>query len=320
MPIAWSTRRPAPGDVLHQRLRALRVGRHRLSAARRPRFLQERRACIAGAAPRHPQAPCRHRHQRQPIVERYYQHRAIRRSAETFESHRQRRALLVMATGAGKTRTVIALADLLMRANWAKRILFLADRTALVRQAVNAFKAHLPAAAPVNLLTDKATEGRIYVSTYPTMMGLIEEMQDGPQRRFGLGHFDLDRHRRGTPLIYRKYGAIFDYFDSPARRPDRHAEGRNRPQHLQPVPARRRRADRRLLAEEAVNDGYLVPMRPSPFRSSSSATASAITLYREDEKETWDAAEWDEDGAGRPSEWTRRRVNNWLFNADTVDR
>ena len=60
-----------------------------------------------------------------------------------------------MATGAGKTRTVIALADLLMRANWAKRVLFLADRTALVNQAVNAFKAHLPDSAPVNLVTER---------------------------------------------------------------------------------------------------------------------------------------------------------------------
>jgi type I restriction enzyme, R subunit len=88
------------------------------------------------------------------IVERFYQERAIRRVAEAFERDKQRKALLVMATGAGKTRTVIALADLLMRANWVKRVLFLADRKVLVRQAVNAFKAHLPGAATVNLLED----------------------------------------------------------------------------------------------------------------------------------------------------------------------
>ena len=82
-----------------------------------------------------------------------------------------------MATGSGKTRTVIALIDLLMRANWAKRALFLADRVALVNQAVKAFKAHLPASAPVNLVTEKRREGACYVSTYPTMMGLIDEMR-----------------------------------------------------------------------------------------------------------------------------------------------
>ena len=66
-----------------------------------------------------------------------------------------------------------------MRCNWVKRVLFLADRVALVKQAVNAFKKHLPASSPVNLVTEKDTEGRVYVSTYPTMMRLIDEAQDG---------------------------------------------------------------------------------------------------------------------------------------------
>jgi len=74
------------------------------------------------------------------IVERYYQTRAIGRIAEAFEKDHDRKALIVMATCAGKTRTVIALCDLLMRCNWAKRILFPADRVALVRQAVNAYE------------------------------------------------------------------------------------------------------------------------------------------------------------------------------------
>src|SRR5690606_3673252 len=100
-----------------------------------------------------------------------------------------RKALLVMATGSGKTRTVIALSDLLMRANWAKRILFLADRVALVNQATNAYKKFLPNTAPVNLVTDKNTQGRVYVSTYPTMMGLINETKNGGVRQFGPGHF-----------------------------------------------------------------------------------------------------------------------------------
>lgn len=100
------------------------------------------------------------------IVERFYQKRCIRRICEAFEWDHDRKALVVMATGGGKTRAVIALCDLLMRCNWVKRVLFLADRVALVKQAVNAFKTHLPAASPVNLVTDKETEGRVYVSTY----------------------------------------------------------------------------------------------------------------------------------------------------------
>ncbi|CCM65194.1 putative restriction endonuclease domain protein [Candidatus Microthrix parvicella RN1] len=104
------------------------------------------------------------------IVERYYQKRAIRAIGEHFEADKQRRALVVMATGASKTRTVVALADLLMRANLVKRVLFLADRQELVKQAVNAFKTHLPDSAPVNLLTEGDVDGRVYVSTYQTMM------------------------------------------------------------------------------------------------------------------------------------------------------
>ena len=87
------------------------------------------------------------------IVDRYYQTRGVRRIGEAFEIDRDRKTLVVQATGGGKTRTVIALSDLLMRCNWAKRVLFLADRVALVNQAVNAFKKHLPEASPVNLVT-----------------------------------------------------------------------------------------------------------------------------------------------------------------------
>ena len=147
------------------------------------------------------------------IVERYYQKRAIVRVGEAFEKDKDRRALLVMATGAGKTRTVIALVDLLMRCNWVKRALFLADRVALVNQACNAFKAHLPDAAPVNLVTEKETEGRVYVSTYPTMMGLIDDTKDG-LRRFGPGHFDLIVIDEAHRSVFQKYKAIFEYFDS----------------------------------------------------------------------------------------------------------
>lgn len=82
-----------------------------------------------------------------------------------------------------------------------------------MNQAVNAFKAHLPHVAPVNLVTDKATEGRVYVSTYPTMVGLIDEVQNGV-RRFGPGHFDLIVIDEAHRSVYRKYRAIFDYFDS----------------------------------------------------------------------------------------------------------
>ena len=146
------------------------------------------------------------------IVERYYQKRAIGSIGEQFAQTR-RKALLVMATGSGKTRTAIALADLLQRAGWVKRALFLADRVSLVNQAIAAFKAHLPESSPVNLVTEKDKAGRVYVSTYPTMMGLIDET-NGNEARFSVGHFDLVIIDEAHRSVYEKYGAIFRYFDS----------------------------------------------------------------------------------------------------------
>ncbi|MFI2478493.1 DEAD/DEAH box helicase family protein [Nocardia xishanensis] len=148
------------------------------------------------------------------IVNRHYQKRAIQRIGEAFEKDKQRQALLVMATGTGKTRTVIALVDQMIRAGWVKRVLFLADRQVLVSQATNAFKKHLPSVPAVNLLTEKDSNARVYVSTYPTMLNLINEVDDTKQRRFGPGYFDLvvidETHRS----VYQKYGVIFEHFDS----------------------------------------------------------------------------------------------------------
>ena len=109
--------------------------------------------------------------------------------------------------------TAIALVDLLQRAGWVKRALFLADRVSLVNQAVSAFKTHLPASSPVNLVTEKDKEGRVYVCTYPTMMGLIDETE-GNEARFSAGHFDLVIIDEAHRSVYQKYGAIFSYFDS----------------------------------------------------------------------------------------------------------
>ncbi|NDG51348.1 MAG: DEAD/DEAH box helicase, partial [Rhodospirillales bacterium] len=252
------------------------------------------------------------------IVERHYQTRAIRRIGESFEDHNQRRALVVMATGAGKTRTVIALADVLMRCNWAKRILFLADRVALVKQAVNAFKRHLPEAAPVNLVTDKAAQGRVYVSTYPTMMSLIEE-RDGGGRRFGPGHFDLIIVDEAHRSIYKKYGAIFDWFDSllvgltatPKDEIDRNTYRLFNLEDGVPTDV--------YTLEEAVRDRHLRPMKAVSVPLRFVRQGITYDALSEEEKEEWDAAEWDEEG-GPPDEVDAQAVNTWLFNKDTVDK
>ena len=252
------------------------------------------------------------------IVERHYQQRGIRRIGETFERDRQRRALVVMATGAGKTRTVIALVDQLQRANWVKRVLFLADRVALVRQAANAFKLHLPDAAAVNLVTDKATEGRVYVSTYPTMMGLINESQDG-LRRFGVGHFDLIIVDEAHRSIYQKYRAIFSYFDAllvgltatPKDEVDHNTYSLFGLEDGVPTDA--------YGLEDAIAEGYLVPPRAVSVPLKFQREGIRYAELSDAEKEQWDELEWSEEGDA-PDEVDAEAVNKWLFNTDTVDK
>jgi type I restriction enzyme R subunit len=252
------------------------------------------------------------------IVERYYQTRAIRRIGEALEKDNDRRALLVMATGAGKTRTVIALCDLLMRRNWVKRVLFLADRVALVNQAIRAFKAHLPSAAPVNLVTEKNTEGRVYVSTYPTMMNLIEDAAAG-QRRFGPGHFDLVIIDEAHRSVYQKYGAIFDYFDSllvglTATPRDESDRDTYKLFGLEPgVPTDAYELD------DAVADGFLVPARSVSVPLRFQREGIRYDDLSEEEKTEWDALEWNEEGQA-PDRVEAEAVNRWLFNEDTVDK
>ena len=180
------------------------------------------------------------------IVERYYQKRAIGSIGEHFAKAR-RKALLVMATGTGKTRTAIALVDLLQRAGWVKRALFLADRVSLVNQAVGAFKAHLPESSPVNLVTEKDKAGRVYVCTYPTMMGLIDETkgQRSALRRWALRSGD---HRRGASFGLPEVRRDLPLLRLAARRPDRDAERGGRPEHLRALRPGAGRADRCLRA------------------------------------------------------------------------
>lgn len=252
------------------------------------------------------------------IVERYYQTRAIRRVSASFETDKQRKALLVMATGAGKTRTVIALADVLIRCNWVKRVLFLADRIALVNQAVGAFKKFLPESSPVNLVTEKTTEGRVYVSTYQTMMGLIDDATDG-QRKFGVGHFDLIIIDEAHRSVYRKFGAIFDYFDSllvgltatPKDEIDHNTYGLFDLESGVPTDA--------YGLDEAVADKHLVAPVTISVPLKFQREGIKYSDLSEDEKDEWDALEWSEDGS-IPTAVEAAAINQWLFNVDTVDK
>lgn len=257
------------------------------------------------------------------IVERFYQHRAIRRVGQAFES-KQRRALLVMATGSGKTRTVIALIDQLMKANWVKRVLFLADRVALVKQAHGAFKAHLGSAPSANLLQshdpnqNNHTTARVCLSTYPTMMGLIDEMKGG-EKRFGSGHFDLIVIDEAHRSVYRKYRAIFEYFDgllvgltaTPRDEIDRDTYSLFQLERGVPTDS--------YDLDDAVADGYLVPPKGISVPLRFQREGIAYDNLSDEEKDAWDALEWSDEG-DTPDHVDANDLNKWLFNIDTVDK
>jgi len=255
------------------------------------------------------------------IVERVYQIRAIRRIGESFERDRFRKALVVMATGAGKTRTVIALVDQLTKANWVKRVLFLADRTALVNQAVGAFKTHLKDLSPVNLVTERHSDGRVFFSTYQTMIGLIDQQEEG-ERLFGPGHFDLVVIDEAHRSVYMKYGAIFEYFDSllvgltatPKDEVDKNTYRLFELEEGVPTDV--------YGLEDAVKDGFLVPPRAVSVPLKLPSEGIVYDQLSDEEKEQFDLTDWKErsDQVKESKRVEGSAVNKWLFNIDTVDK
>lgn len=145
------------------------------------------------------------------IAGREYQIRAIRSVMEAIERKR-RKFLMVMATGTGKTRTTIAMVEALMRGGWAERVLFLVDRIALKDQAIDAFKEHLPHEPywPHPEEKEIATDRRIYVSTYPTMLNVIQQEGHLLSPHF----FDLIVIDESHRSIYNTYQEILNYFDA----------------------------------------------------------------------------------------------------------
>lgn len=149
------------------------------------------------------------------ITDRYYQKEAIRAVCGQIEQG-FRKHLLVMATGTGKTRTASSLTDVLSRGKWITNILFLADRTALVKQAKDDFKRYLPDMSLCNLCSNKDDRNaRIVFSTYPTILNAIDDTKSKDGRQlFAPAHFDLIIIDESHRSIFKKYRAIFEYFDA----------------------------------------------------------------------------------------------------------
>lgn len=263
------------------------------------------------------------------IIERSYQLEAVKRVAETLVTTqnntlrgKNRKALLVMATGSGKTRTAAAIVDMFTKCNWAKRVLFLADRNALVKQAKNAFKEHLPHLSAVDLTKEKEEVGtRVVFSTYPTILNKIDSLKSEDERFYGIGHFDVIIIDEAHRSVYQKYQAIFDYFDAiligltatPKKDIDKNTYSLFEIED--DVPTFSYELDRAVAEKHLVPPkAYKVPVKfPRKGVKYSELSEKDKRRYEElfgvpgDEKET-----------GVP-EITKTQVNSFLFNDDTVD-
>lgn len=261
------------------------------------------------------------------IAGRYYQKEGIQRTMERFSKENQRAALLVMATGSGKTRTAIAAVDILLKHNWVKRALFLADRTALVSQAKKNFIKLLPHASAVNLSDPKSkdTENektRLVFSTYHTMMNLVDERKNDQSRRFGPNYFDLIIIDEAHRSVYQRFGAIFQYFDSlllgltatPKAEVDKNTYSLFNLADDVPTYA--------YELEQAVNDGFLVPPKAVSVPLKFQREGIHYDDLSDEEKAEWEseAGFFDEETGQMREDVDAAELNQWLFNINTVEK
>ena len=254
------------------------------------------------------------------ITNRYYQHEAIRKVAEALEK-KHREALLVMATGTGKTRVSASIIDFLSKANWVKRVLFLADRTALVHQAKTNLNDYLPNLPAVDLTKEKEDESsRIVFSTYQTMINQIDGQMDGNRRMYGVGHFDLIIFDEIHRSVYNRYRHIFNYFDglrlgltaTPKSETDRDTYGLFNLEPQNPTYA--------YELEQAVNDKFLVPPRAMSVPVKFQRKGIKYAELSDEEKLKYEEEFADPITGEFPDEIDSGALNKWLFNTDTVDK
>ncbi len=253
------------------------------------------------------------------IAGRFYQIEAIKRVVEWFQKENQRKSLIVMATGTGKTRLATSLVDILTKANWVKRVLFLADRNALVTQAKNKFGEFLVNLPMVDITKDKENiKSRIIFSTYPTIMNLIDGKQNG-EKIYNVGHFDLVIVDEAHRSVYNKYRGIFDYFDAmmigltatPKEDVDHNTYNLFDASDGNPTFA--------YELNTAVSDEYLVPPRAMSVPIKFPREGIRYNELSEEEKTKYEETFLDEESGLIPDEIDAEALNEWLFNSYTVD-
>lgn len=252
------------------------------------------------------------------IASRPYQLEAVKKVCESFEQ-KYRRALIVMATGTGKTRTAISLVDVLTSKNWVQNVLFLADRTELVKQAEKNFKKLLPDMSCCNLLSSKdgdPEESRIIFSTYQTMINCIDKMKSkNGITLFTPGHFDLIIIDEAHRSIYKKYQAIFDYFDgllvgltaTPRDDVDKNTYKFFQLENNVPTFV--------YEYDEAVKQKYLVDYHTISTTTKFIERGIKYSELKEEDREEYENLF--EEGEVQ-EEISSSAINSWLFNRDTI--
>ena len=252
------------------------------------------------------------------ISGRYYQKNAIKAVCSAFEQ-KQRKALLVMATGSGKTRTAASVVDVLMRKGWVKNVLFLADRTSLVTQAKRSFTNLLPEVPTTNMCeSDNDPNARCVFSTYQTMIGIIDKTLDKDgQRIFSNAHFDLLIVDEAHRSIYNRYREIFTYFDSlmlgltatPKDEVDKNTYDIFMLPKGQPTFA--------YELKQAVDDHYLVDYRSMETKVKFLEEGITYGELSMEEQEMYEELFIQEDGEV-PDKIDSSKLNDWIFNRDTI--
>lgn len=252
------------------------------------------------------------------IAGRYYQEAAIKSVCNCFDEKNRRKALLVMATGSGKTRTVIALCDVLLKSGWVKNILFLADRNSLVTQAKRSFVNMLSNLSCTNLVEEKDNyHAHCVFSTYQTMMHCIDSVSDNEGKLFTCGHFDLVICDEAHRSIYNKYKDIFTYFDAPlvgltATPKDDIDKNTYEIFELENgVPTYG------YDLAQAVKDGYLVDYVSVESKLKFIEQGIVYDELSEADKEAYEKTFEDEYGE-LPESIASSALNTWIFNEDTI--